>query len=354
MNFFSMKRVSYLVILSLIIALPVRYSYACTDFLLVNEKKNVVVGRSMEFGIKLQSELKIFPKNEKNTSYLANSKKGLSWVSKYAYIGVTSFGLNLIADGMNEKGLSLGTLWFPGATYPKIPKDKPDETIAIEDLGNWILGSFKNLDEVKVGLESIYIWFHEIRALKEVPPIHFALHDSSGKSMVIEFLDGKMYIVDNVVGVLTNTPKFEWQVTNLSNYINLTAVNKKITHFDGTVIDPTGEGSGLLGIPGDWTPPSRFVKIALLKDFVKKTKSIRENINLAFHLLNTVDIPYGAIRSADGNFFDHTQWVVVKDLSNRTLSYRTYKNLNIHTINLEKEIPMLKGKRKKIKMIGAD
>ena len=140
----------------------------------------------------------------------------------------------------------------------------------------------------------------------------------------------------------------------MSNNIILTAVNKKISHFDGTVIDPTGQGTGLLGIPGDWTPPSRFVKIALLKDFVKKTKTAKENINLAFHLLNSVDIPYGAIRTIDGKDFDYTQWIVVKDLSNKTFSYRTYKNLDILTINLENEIKKLRGKRKKIKMLGAD
>ncbi|NGX34257.1 MAG: Choloylglycine hydrolase [Candidatus Anoxychlamydiales bacterium] len=341
-------------ILLLITLGSLSFSYACTDFLLISEKKNVVVGRSMEFGMKLKSELEIFPRNEKNTSILANNKKGLVWVSKYAYIGVTSFGIDLIADGMNEKGLSIGTLWFPGAKHSKIPQNETGKTIAIEDLANWILGSFKNLEEVKEGLENIYIWFHEIKPLKETPPIHFALHDATGKSIVIEFLDGQMHITDNKVGVLTNAPKFEWQVTNLSNYINLTAVNKKVAHFDGTVIDPTGEGTGLLGIPGDWTPPSRFVKIALFKNFVKKAKTAKENINLAFHLLNTVDIPYGAIRTADGKEFDHTQWIVVKDLSNKILFYRTYKNLNIHTINLEKEVKKLNSKRKKVKMIGAE
>lgn len=330
-------------------------SFACTDFLIVSEnKKNVVVGRSMEFGINLKSDIGVFPRHEKNISTLANNKKGFSWINKYAFIGVTSFGTDMISDGMNEKGLSVAILWFPTAKYPKIPKDKVEKTIAIDDLTNWILGSFKNVQEVKEGLENIYIWFHVIPQLKAEILLHLSFHDASGKSLVVEFLDGKMHLIDNEIGVLTNSPKFEWQVTNLSNYINLSAVNKKIAIFDGTVIDPTGEGSGLLGIPGDWTPPSRFAKIALLKDFVKKAKNAKENANLAFHLLNTVDIPDGAIKSADKKNFDYTQWVVVKDLSNQMFSYRTYKNLNIHTINLGKEITKLKGKRKKIKMIGAD
>lgn len=355
MNFLLRKKnIIYKYILAFFTIGAFSSSFACSDFLLINEKKNIVVGRSMEFRKKLQSAIEIYPRNEKRTSILSNSKRGLSWVSKYAYIGVTSFGLNLIADGMNEKGLSIGILWFPGAKYPAIPQDKPEMTIAEEDLSSWILGSFKNLEEVREGLENVYIWFHEMKELKEVPTIHLALHDATGKSMAIEFIDGKMHIIDNPLGVLTNSPKFEWHTANLSNYINLTPFNKKPVHIDGATINPIGLSSGLLGMPGDWTSPSRFVKVVLLKNFVKKTKTIKGNINLAFHLLNTVDIPYGAVRTSDGKNFDYTQWAVVKDLSNKTFSYRTYKNLNIYTIDLEKEIPKLKGKRKKIKMIGAN
>jgi len=158
--------------------------------------------------------------------------------------------------------------------------------------------------------------------------------------------------MQNTVGVLTNTPKFEWQVTNLSNYINLTAVNKDPLSFDGSVLHPTGQGSGMLGIPGDWTPPSRFVRISLFKNFVTKTLTAEQNQNLAFHLLNTVDIPYGGVRSVSGKNFDFTQWAVVKDLSNNIFSYRTYLDLNIKTIKLDNEKDMLKGKIKKIAMPG--
>ena len=326
--------------------------FACTDFILDYGSKNVVVGRSMEFGSNLESQIVIFPKNEKRVSKIKN-RNGLSWTSKYAYIAVTSFKTDLVADGMNEKGLSIGTLWFTDVKYPKIPTNARSKTIALEDLSNWILGSFANISEVKKGLQKIYIWAHVIKALKEIPPIHLSLHDQSGKSIVIEFVDGKMNLIDNEVGVLTNNPAFDWHVTNLSNYINLTAINKGKVVFDGTAINPVGQGSGLLGLPGDWTPPSRFVKIAILKNFVKKPKSVEESKNLAFHLLNTVDIPYGVVRSKDGKEFDHTQWIVVKDLVNKKLSYRTYKDLNIHTIDLMEEIPKLNSKKKIIPMVGA-
>jgi len=159
-----------------------------------------------------------------------------------------------------------------------------------------------------------------------------------------------MKILDNPVGVLTNVPKLEWHLTNLRNYINLSAFNKDAVTFDGSVFTPTGQGTGLLGIPGDWTPPSRFIKIAILKNFVERAKTNNENINLALHLLNTVDIPYGVVRGANKNEYDYTQWVVVKDLSHQKLYYRTYRDLNIYSVDLRKE----KGpNKKKFLMQGA-
>jgi len=330
------------------------FTFACTDFLIKNENQNVVVGRSMEFGINLESEIVIFPKGQSEVSQIFNRKKGLAWISKYTYLGITTFHTGLLADGMNEKGLSMGILWFPGAIYPKVNKKYPQSIIALEDLGRWILGSFADIEEVRNGLQNIQIWVHDIPQLKGTPPLHLSIHDKSGNSIAIEFLDGEMYIFDNRIGVLTNTPSFDWQATNLRNYINLTAINKASVKLDGTVLDPTGQGSGLLGIPGDWTPPSRFVKIAIIKNFAKKTKTADENKNLAFHLLNTVDIPYGVIESNDGKSFDYTQWAIVKDLSNLKFYYRTYNDLTIKTIDLRDEASKIGSKRKTIPMRGAN
>jgi len=167
-----------------------------------------------------------------------------------------------------------------------------------------------------------------------------------GRSLVVEFIDGEMQISDNPIGVLTNAPKFDWHTTNLRNYINLSSINKGPATLDGTVLDPTGQGSGLLGLPGDWTPPSRFVRMALLKGFVKKPKTASLNVNLALHFLNNVDIPYGAVQENKGQEFDYTQWAIVKDLSNGVLYYRVYKNLNVQSVNFEE----MKGKKHKISM----
>jgi len=317
--------------------------YACTDFLIRSEEGNIVIGRSMEFGTFLDSEIIFFPKGLKTTSMLEGKTKGLSWTNKYSYLAVNAFGMDMVVDGMNEKGLSFGILWFPGAKYPSNSSNNTKKTIALEDLGNWILGTFSNVREVAKGLKTISILAQVIPKLNEVPPIHLSIHDKKGTSLTIEFLDGEMKVLDNPVGVLTNAPKLEWHLINLRNYVNLSAFNKDAVTFDGSLFAPTGQGTGLLGIPGDWTPPSRFVKTAILKNFAEKAKNTSENINLAFHLLNTVDIPYGVVRGANSNDYDYTQWVVVKDLNHQKLYYRTYRDLNIYSIYLRNE----KGTSKK-------
>lgn len=312
--------------------------FACTDFIIQGEKGSIINGRSMEFGTDLQSQIVISPKGIFTQSTYANGKKGMTWKSRYAYLGLNAFGLNLIVDGMNEKGLAMGALWFPETKYPQVKEANADSVISLMEFGSWILGSFSSLNEVKQALQTVQIWPQEVPQVKGVPPLHFSFHDADGSSMAVEFVNGKMNIYDNKVGVLTNSPAFPWHVTNLRNYINLSAINKNPVTLDGSVLSPTGQGSGLLGIPGDWTPPSRFVRIAVFKNFIQKAKNAARNANLAFHLLNTVDIPYGGVRNSKDEDFDYTQWVVVKDLTNRKLYWRTYDNLNIREIDLDEAV----------------
>lgn len=312
-----------------------RFAMGCTDFRLEDQKGMIVVGRSMEFAVPLDSEIAIYPAGE------TINKNGFSWTIQYGFIGITAFSRDILSDGMNEAGLSFGALWFPSAKYPT-PK-KGSTPLPIEAFGEWILGNFKSVDDVRAALAKVQILAQTVPRIQSIPPLHFSIHDKTGKSLVVEFINGKMEITDNFVGVLTNAPKFSWHVTNLSNYIHLTSFNNPSIDLNGTVIGPIGQGSGLLGIPGDWTPPSRFIRIAAYKNLVQKAPNPRKNATLAFHLLNTVDIPYGAIRPANGEGLNYTQWVVVKDLKNNLLYYRTYDDLNQRKISLSEA---LKGNKK--------
>lgn len=326
---------------------------ACADFVLTAQDKSAVVGRSLEFGISLDSRIVYCPKAEVVETTVFDNQKGFSWVSKYAFLGISAFNNETFFDGLNEKGLSLGALWMPGSKYPDSVSAPKATVIPLELLSKWLLGSFATIDEVRSSLQTISIWAHEIPELNGVPPLHFSLHDAMGKSLVIEFSGGNVCLYDNLPGVLTNCPEFPWHCTNLRNYINLSAVNAAPLDYSGTVLNATGQGSGLLGLPGDWTPPSRFVRLAIYKQFVEKAKNAAENVNLAFHLLNTVDIPYGAVRENKGGHFDYTQWVVVKDLTNGTIYYRTYLDLNFKSLSL-KDLMKSESKVKTYPMRGAD
>ena len=137
--------------------------------------------------------------------------------------------------------------------------------------------------------------------------------------------------------VLTNYPTFDWQIVNLQNYLTLSPVNAPAINWNGNQIGATGQGSGLFGIPGDWTPPSRFVRTTALLRFAKPAENALEGVNLAEHLLNSVDIPLGDIREKKNSFAgDYTQWAVIKDLTNFVFYFRSYKDLALKFINLRK------------------
>lgn len=269
-----------------------------------------------------------------------NNQKGMKWTSKYAYAGMAIFSQDLLMDGQNEKGLSVGILWFPDAVYPDVSKASPGSVVGFADLSRWLLGNFATVAEAKAALAKINIFSYSIAELgPEVPGIHFSIHDTQGSSVAVEFINGEMKIFENPVGVLTNSPALPWHLMNFRNYINLSVLNVGKKDIDGNIVRPFGQGSGLLGLPGDWTPPSRFVRAAIFKQSLAVPENATKTVTAAIHVLNSVDIPYGAVREEDDKEFDYTQWVIVKDLTNKKLYVRTYENQNIQVVDFAKEMP---------------
>lgn len=313
-------------------------AFACTDFTIQAADGAWINGRSMEFAVETKTTITVHPPKEQCTSHTPEGKNGMQWTSKYGYLSLTIFGINTAVDGFNETGLSFGALWLPGTEYQRVPLAEARAVLDYVDVGAWILGSFSTIDEVKMALEGVRVWGHPIPPLTTTAPLHFTIHDAQGNNLVIEFIKGEMKVYDNPNGVLTNFPTFDWQTTNLQNYINLTALNAGSIDLKGTILGQTGQGSGLLGIPGDWTPPSRFVRITTFIRFAKAAPTALDGVNLAEHLLNTVDIPLGGIQEdpIDSKRCDYTQWVVIKDLTNKILYFRSYKDLSLKSIDLKK------------------
>lgn len=333
-----MKKMLLIGLLNVGMSLFFPYVNGCTDFTLRTKDEAVINGRSMEFALDLKSKVMMRPKGQVRQSEPLKNFQALTWTSKYASIFVNGLEMDHVIDGFNEKGLSVGILWQPDSEYPQVDPDKSKAALNLISIGDYLLDNFATVDEVKEGIKGLTVVAAKVDAMNMIPPIHVSLHDASGKSGVIEFIEGKMNFLENPAGVLTNAPRLDWHLTNLRNYLDVSAKTTGDVKVGSTILAPVGQGNGLLGVPGDWSPPSRFVKIAIVKHFVLRPENPSQGVNLAQHLLNLVDIPLGAIQEQDGKF-ENTQWVVIKDLKNQTFHYRTYADLNLKSIDFKKEMP---------------
>jgi len=169
-------------------------------------------------------------------------------------------------------------------------------------------------------------------------PLHFAMYDTTGKSIVVEYVGGKLNVYDNKIGVMTNSPSYDWQITNLANYVHLRPQNPNPVIQNGMTFAVNGQGFGMIGLPGDISPPSRFVKIATFLQVVYPANTGADALNLAEHIINNVDIPLGLAREPDsGNITtDTTEWVVFKDLTHKIFYYRTYADLTLRAVSMDK------------------
>ncbi len=335
-----MKKLFVVLLSAVLFSFPLMISAeACTDFMLKADDGTVINTRTNEFGIPVDSNIVFEPSGKDFSSSTPDGQKGLSWRSRYSFLAMNGAGLTeQFIDGMNESGLSVGLLLFIESKYETIDKDDAASALSNLDLVSWILGNFTTVQELKKELPNVHVWLESIPKLGGPLPLHVAVHDAQGSSLVIEFINGEKKVYDNPIGVMTNMPDFPWQMTNLRTYVDLDPVNAAPKDFSGVAIKPFGQGSGWLGLPADWTPPSRFVRIAQMVNSVYPAKDAKAALNLSMHIINNVDIPLGVIREkqADGSFIcELTQWTVFKDLTNKVLYFKTYDNPNLRFIDLK-------------------
>ncbi|NYT67168.1 linear amide C-N hydrolase [Pusillimonas noertemannii] len=320
-----------------------QWASACTSFLIRSTDGGAVYGRTMEFGFELESRAMVIPRAYKLSSTGPDGKPAMSWTGKYAAVGLNALGLTALVDGMNEKGLAGGVLYFPGyAGYADPAKADPAKSLAPWDFLTWALTNHATVAEVKAALSDVAVINVIQEALKIAPPLHYTLHDATGASLVIEPIDGKLKVYDNPLGVMTNSPSFDWHLTNLSNYVKLSSVNAPPLKVGGVTIPPLGQGSGLLGIPGDGTPPSRFVRALGYTLSAEPVASGPQSVRLAEHIVNNFDIPKGWVRDKDQGSepLEYTQWSSVADLSNRSYYVKTYddpvlRGIDLKTVDLD-------------------
>ena len=311
---------------------------ACTGISMFAADGSYFQARTIEWaGTNLNSMYVVVPRNFSQTSFTPKGTNGMTFISKYGYVGLAVHEKEFIAEGLNEAGLSAGLFYFPNfGSYQLYDEKYNSTTVADLQLVSWILSQFATVDEVKANINKVRV-VSLMGGDGSAEAIHWRVGDKSGKQIVIEIEKGVPHIYDNPIGVITNAPNFPWHLSNLSNYINLTPINPPAHKMADFMVEPIGHGNGFLGLPGDFTPPSRFVRAAFFKSTAPMLPTARATMLQCFHILNNFDIPIGMNfpKNEIPDLPSATQWTSVIDLTNGVVYYKTFDNNNIRMIDLK-------------------
>jgi len=319
----------------------------CTSFLLKGSDGGAAYGRSMEFGMPLNSQLMISPRGYQYQGIGVDGKAGtgLNWTAKYAVAGMNILGLPTYADGMNEKGLVGGLLNAPfTAQYQDVSQADSANSINSSQILLFALTNFATIDEVKAGFNKIFVNRSTVAAYKnQTPPVRVPLHDANGNSIVIEYIKGELVITDNPTHVCTNDPVLTEQFTNIGNYANLTNIEQNPLVINGATYQSPSSGNGLHGLPGDYLSPSRFIRALFLSKSVPASYSTEKMVNAAWHITGSFDIPPGAITlTADNPYgggvdgIEITEWMIVADSKNMIYNVKMFETTNVYAFDLKK------------------
>ncbi len=321
---------------------------ACTGIVVKTKNGVTIPARTMEFGFDVRSKLLVIPKGT-NLTFLSSiaDKEGLKMRAKYGFAGMNAVEKNIVVDGVNEAGLYLGSFYFPGfAAFTPLTTANQGNAVSSEEMGNYILSSFATVEEVIEGLKDVTIVGSFIEDIQGEAPFHYAVTDAKGRSIVIEYTKNGLTIYDNTVGAVCNSPSYDWHLTNLRNYVNLNPNNRHGVTLNGDNYASLGEGTGMIGLPGDYTSPSRFVRATAFANTTLPSKDEEEGIFRAFHILNAFDIPKGVIKEkAESTVLtDYTVWTSAVDTKNKMYYYKTYKNQAVQQLDLLKMLKAVNGK----------
>ena len=243
-----------------------------------------------------------------------------------------------VADGMNEKGLTLAAQWLQASAFPTaVPAERKAVALAFKDIGVWLLGQFATVDEVKAGLRDVAIWAAPIKQMgNQMPALHLLLFDAKGKGIVLEYIDRQLRVFDNPVGVATNDPPFDWHLANLQGYVGITGINTAQRRFGALVVKTHESGTGLVGLPGDTTPPSRFVRLAFFRQHAAEPANAAEAVATASHLINNVDVVRGTVRidARPDSPLETTLYTTLRDQSNGVYYIRPAAGPSFYRVDL--------------------
>lgn len=299
--------------------------------------KDHYFGRNLDLELSYNEEVCVIPRN-----FPVVFKKTKPLPHHWAIIGMAAVFDNtpLFYDGANEHGLAMAGLNFPSNAYYFPPVEGKDNISPFEFIV-WILGQCKTVDEAKTLIKKINLVNIPFNDSLPLSPLHWIISDDV-KSIVVESMFDGIHIYNNPTGVLTNNPPFKYQLSNLKQYENLRTDNKDIIREENLGYDSYSQGLGALGLPGDVSSMSRFVRAAFaLKNSVCKDDEY-SSVGQFFHLLSCVEMTRGICKTDEGNL-DITVYSSCINTKKGLYYYSTYDNrqiscVNMHSLDLESDI----------------
>lgn len=292
--------------------------------------KDHYFGRNLDLEYHYQETVTITPRNFK-----FHFRKLPELNTHYALIGVATVaeGYPLYYDATNEKGLSMAGLNFPGNACYQLPREGA-ENIAPFELIPWILGKCATVSEALILINKLNLCSISFNKDYPLTPLHWLLADGS-RSVTIEPLKEGLKIYDNLTGVLTNNPPFDYHIQNLNNYLNLTREEPENRLAPQLELRPFSRGMGAIGLPGDLSSPSRFIRAVFTKFNSVCQSTENESVSQLFHILGAVEQQNGCSRVVEK--FEKTVYSSCCNTDRGIYYYRTYENSQISAVNMHLE-----------------
>ena len=289
-------------------------------------KDGIYVGRNLDICEGYGEEIIITPRK-----YCISLRKEENIREHFAIIGMgtVSRGYPLYYDAVNERGLYMAGLNYVGnAKY--LPPKADMTNLAPFEIIPYVLGKCKTVYEAECELARINLTDIPFSRELTTAELHWFISDKD-RSIVVEPDANGINIHDNPIGVLTNNPSFPYQLFNVNNYLSLRRDTPTVTFSKHFPISVYSEGMGGIGLPGDLSSQSRFIRAAFHKSEVKGDKGLAR----IFHLLGSVEMPDGSVKVGDK--YERTEYTTATNLSTMTYYYRAYDSAGISAVKLFSE-----------------
>lgn len=294
------------------------------------QTKDLYFGRTLDYLFSYGEEVVITPR-----SYPFSFRHMPAMDSHFALIGMACVmnDYPLYYDAVNEKGLCIAGLNFPKNAVYQTPV--PGKTnLAQFELIPWLLGQFSTVSEVRQALSSLVLTNDAFCGQLPPTPLHWIIADASEAITVESVADG-LKVYDNPVGILTNNPPFDRQLFNLNNYMNLSPKQPCNRFSEQLPLSTYCLGMGGLGLPGDLSSMSRFVRAAFTKMNSVSGDSEEESVSQFFHILGSVDQQRGCSEDENGKY-EITLYTSCCNAATGTYYYTTYNNHQITAVDMHR------------------